>query len=104
METNRELDWLVAKEVFGKQSCVCCHGCACDIHDCPAYSTDPKAVREVLEKLKWMWPDLSIEWDGEDGCWIVHPKGKSSPVAIANSFERAVCEAALKAVESPVGA
>ena len=111
---NREVDALVAKEVFGCQVeyweddgtpyCGCKdkehkwydpRGCACRLK---YYSTEIEAAWEVVEKLRCEEMELRITYINQWACSFSH--GRVSPVysVEADTGPMAICLAALKAV------
>ena len=55
---SRETDALVAQKIFGKTSCLCCHGCTCDIHDGPHYSGILEESMKVFDRMR----ELGHRW------------------------------------------
>jgi len=110
MEAGRKLDALVVEKVFGKKSCLCCHGCACEIHDSPNYSTDLIAAWRLVERFGFMIHPCGLGSDGKPaGYWVGYPRDghtglvgdmENETVAFADTAAHAICLAALKAVEA----
>ena len=104
--TDRELDALVAREVMGwirkdsesnplyavyyetpeKEKVVCL----------PNYSTDIAAAWEVVEKIKYLNPD--IFFDDESNIYICEFEKARPNLSQADTPSKAICLAALKAV------
>lgn len=110
IEAGRKLDALIAEKVFGKTSCLCAHGCACDIHDGPNYSSDIKVAWQIVELLNFMIHPCGAGPDGKPaGYWVGYPRDghvglvgdmENETVAFAETASHAICLAALKVAEA----
>ena len=94
MKADRQMDALIAKELFNKTAVVAGNGAIVGVKN---YSTDIAAAWEVLDKLNCAftvaraWKIDDKEWTGFS-CWIAGASalGETTPLAI--------CRAALLAI------
>lgn len=106
MKAGPDLDLLVAEKVMGFVRKGALGGVLQApwgeiLQYCPKFSTDSTEAMKVLDKLKKKWSEIHMDWDGEDGCWVIYPQSRKHSIyaAINSSLEAAICIAALEAVE-----
>lgn len=112
LEPGRELDALIALEVFGENVKHNWHW----KHTCPEYSTDIEAAWMVVEamgekykifSLVFVHPDINRESMTEDFClrtqWSVDFQGSGAYRAARSTIASAICIAALLAAKGGAG-
>jgi len=98
VKAGAELDLLVAQKVMGHvlRGGILQGPFGETYPYCPKYSVDSEQALRVLDRLTRLWGEFTLGWDGEDGCWVVYDQAKKL-AACEQSFQVAVCKAALKA-------
>jgi hypothetical protein len=99
MQAGREMDALVAENIFKLDAACWIHGCEITAHRIPEYSTDIAAAWLVVEKLRQQGFRIMVSTDDElEWGAYFEDRRHSSGSSEHDSAPLAICRAALKAV------